>query len=96
VRLNDYLAVQTRDGKPTIVCRCDYAIGPATDNYKMHLTPTSSPVAKAGPHVNPFGIGDGRFILREFACPACHVLLDVEVVLQDEPPRWDLQPVPGT
>jgi acetone carboxylase gamma subunit len=42
--------------------------------------------------VNPYGVGEGRFALREYCCPSCLTLLDVEVALRDEPPRWDLQP----
>jgi N-methylhydantoinase B len=92
MRLNDYLAVQERDGLPVIECRCGHVIGPATENYKQHVLSKTVPLSKAGPHVNPYNVGEGRFALREYCCPGCLTLLDVEVALADEPPRWDLQP----
>jgi N-methylhydantoinase B len=92
MRLNDSLAVQDRDGRPVIACRCGHVIGPATENYKQHVISHTVPLSKAGPHVNPYNVGEGRFALREYCCPGCLTLLDVEVALADEPPRWDLQP----
>jgi acetone carboxylase gamma subunit len=92
MRLNDYLTLEERDGQYVIQCRCGHAIGPATENYKLHVICNVAPLSKAGPHVNPYGVGEGRFALREYCCPSCLTLLDVEVALRDEPPRWDLQP----
>jgi len=34
---------------------------------------------------------DGRFILREFFCPACVVLLETEMVQKGEPMIRDLE-----
>ena len=91
MKINEYLSVKEQDGQLATVCRCGYVIGPAGENYKTHLTPRVAPVRKAGPHVNPHAIGEGRFVLREFSCPACLTQLDVEVTLANEPPRWDVQ-----
>ena len=92
MRLNDYLALHEVEGRPVIQCRCGHVLGPATENYKLHALRNDAPLSKAGPHVNPYNVGDGRFELREYCCPACLTLLEVEVALCDEPPRWDLQP----
>ncbi len=92
MRLNDYLALGERDGEPVIECRCGHVLGPATENYKLHALCNRVPLSKAGPYVNPYNVGQGRFALREYCCPSCLTLLDVEVALADEPPRWDVQP----
>lgn len=92
MRLNDYLALAERDGQYVVQCRCGYVIGPATENYKLHVYRHVAPLSKAGPYVNPYNVGQGRFTLREYCCPGCLTLLDVEVALADEPPRWDFQP----
>jgi N-methylhydantoinase B len=92
MKLNEYLALQERDGEQVIQCRCGHVIGPATENYKLHVLCNAVPLSKAGPWVNPHNVGEGRFALREYCCPGCLTLLDVEVALADEPPRWDVQP----
>ena len=38
-----------------------------------------------GPDVNPKGIGGRRFELREFYCPGCFTLLEVEIARPDDP-----------
>ena len=93
MRLNDYLALEQRGGDYVIRCRCGHVLGPATENYKLHARRNDVPLSKAGPYVNPYNVGEGRFALREYCCPGCLTLLDVEVALADEPPRWDVQPV---
>jgi acetone carboxylase gamma subunit len=96
MRLNDYLSLEERDGQRVIQCHCGHVIGPASENYKLHVVCHNAPLQKAGRYVNPFNIGENRFTLREYVCPKCLTLLDVEVSLKEEPPRWDLQPaVPG-
>ena len=52
-----------------IVCRCGHNFGPATENYKLHALVREGPVQNAGPWVDPQGIGDDRFVCREFFCP---------------------------
>ena len=47
------------------------------------------PVQQAGPWVDPLGIGGDRFVCREFFCPGCVTLLDVEIAQRGEPILWD-------
>jgi acetone carboxylase gamma subunit len=91
LKLNDYLSIEDRPDGPYIVCRCGHPISRADENYKLKIPMRVVPLATAGPHVNPNDIGPGRFALREFTCPSCLTLLDVEVALRHEPPRWDVQ-----
>jgi hypothetical protein len=46
-------------------------------------------VQNAGPWVDPLGLGADRFVCREFFCPDCATLLDVEIAQRGEPILWD-------
>ena len=45
----------------------------------------------AGPWVDPHGIGKDLFVCREFFCPECATLLDVEIAQRGEPILWDVR-----
>lgn len=85
--INEYLRVVDA----IIRCCCGYQIGPASENYKQHALLRESPVQAAGPWVDPHNIGKGRFVCREFFCPGCARLLDVEIAQQGEPLLWDVR-----
>ena len=92
IRINEYLEVTESKGEKVIKCRCGHIIGPANENYKEHVLRSKDlPLSKAGPYVNPFNVG-GRFTYREFYCPQCITLLETEISLKGEPPKWDTQP----
>jgi N-methylhydantoinase B len=42
-------------------------------------------VQRIGPEVNPYRIGGERFELREFYCPGCFTLLEVEIARPANP-----------
>ena len=90
-RINEYLNVEGEGSESTIVCRCGYRIGPAGENYKEHVLMREGPVQQAGPWVDPMGIGGERFVCREFFCPGCARLLDVEIAQRGEPILWDVR-----
>jgi acetone carboxylase gamma subunit len=75
----------------TIQCRCGQQLGPATENYKLHTVVREGPVQNAGPWVDPHHIGKDRFVCREYFCPACATLLDVEIAQRGEPILWDVK-----
>ena len=52
---------------------------PCGENYKLHVLIREGPVQSAGPWVDPMHIGGDRFVCREFFCPGCVTLLDVEI-----------------
>ena len=43
------------------------------------------PVQRIGPDVNPHGWNGARFELREFYCPGCATLLEIEIARPDDP-----------
>jgi acetone carboxylase gamma subunit len=90
-RINEYLGVDGTGEAATIVCRCGHRIGPAAENYKEHALLREGPVQGAGPWVDPLHIGGDRFVCREFFCPGCVTLLDVEIAQRGEPLLWDVR-----
>ena len=90
-RLNEQIRIVGSGDEAVTVCRCGYRIGPAADNYKLHVLMREGPVQNAGPWVDPNGIGGDRFVCREFFCPACLTLLDVEIAQRGEPILWDVR-----
>lgn len=89
--INEYLSVVGRGAQAVTVCRCGHELGAASENYKQHALLREGPVQAAGPWVDPHNIGKDRFVCREFFCPGCLTLLDVEIAQSGEPLLWDVQ-----
>jgi N-methylhydantoinase B len=89
--INQTLRVVGSGAEAAIVCRCGHRLGPAAENYKLHALAREGPVQNAGPWVDPHGLGGGRFVCREFFCPGCGTLLDVEIAQRGEPILWDVR-----
>jgi acetone carboxylase gamma subunit len=89
--INESLSIVGEGAGAMIQCRCGHAIGPASENYKLHVLMREGPVQNAGPWVDPNRIGDDRFVCREFFCPGCATLLDVEIAQRGEPIVWDVR-----
>ena len=81
--LNAYLSVHA-DGHDTI-CRCevcDAELGKIVSGYKDVAHERRRPVSDLGVRVSG---ADEEFEVREYSCPSCGVLLDVEVAKIDDP-----------
>jgi acetone carboxylase gamma subunit len=90
-RINEYLEIVGTGPDAAIQCRCGHRLCAATENYKLHALLREGPVQSAGPWVDPEGIGGDTFVCREFFCPNCVTLLDVEVAQPHEPILWDVR-----
>ena len=90
-RISQYLAVVGRGSDAVVRCRCGHTIGPASENCKLHVPRREGPVQNAGPWVDPQHIGGDAFVCREFFCPECLTLLDVEIAQRGEPIVWDVR-----
>lgn len=90
-RINDHLTIEGSGPDAAIHCRCGERIAPASENYKAHVLLREGPVQNAGPWVDPNRVGGDRFVCREFFCPACVTLLDVEIAQRGEPFVWDVR-----
>lgn len=85
-RVNEYLRIDEIGGQKVIKCaKCQYAFCAATQNYKEHALMKESSPAEAG----TFYKDSKRFVFREFYCPQCATLFDVEVRLKGQPFLWD-------
>lgn len=89
LRFHEYL--EQRTGR--VACRCcDADLGPAEVNYKLHAVVRERTPAEAGVLVPPAELWiDRSVVLREFFCPGCAVLLDVEVALDGDEPLFDVK-----
>ena len=83
-RLSSNLYLDLVSGREMVHCRCGAVLGPGDRDPKSLLTVKRAELSKAGPKVNPYGIGAKRFFLREYYCPACRRLIETEVALREE------------
>ena len=84
-RVSENLALHDSPDGLRYVCRCGYALGPGTANFKELCRMQESPLQEAGPLVNPHAIGSARFVFRQFSCPGCLGLLETEVAMEGDP-----------
>jgi acetone carboxylase gamma subunit len=91
MRINEYLEVIGSGADAAIRCRCGHELCPATENYKLHALLREGPVQGAGPWVDPQRVGGDAFVCREFFCPGCVTLLDVEIAQPHELILWDVR-----
>jgi acetone carboxylase gamma subunit len=89
--INEYLRIVGRGAEAVTACRCGHEIAPASENYKGYVLLREGPVQTAGPWVDPNNVGNDRFVCREFFCPGCLTLLDVEIAQRGEPLLWDVR-----
>jgi N-methylhydantoinase B len=85
VRLSEALFYDSSREPAAYRCRCGHVLGPAERPYKELAAQARFPVQRIGPDVNPAGIGGERFELREFYCPGCFTLLEVEIARRGDP-----------
>jgi hypothetical protein len=83
-RLNESLFYDLR-GEPVVRCRCGHELGPASAGVKHLAAQAVFPVQRIGPEVNPTHWNGERFELREFYCPGCFTLVEIEIARPHEP-----------
>jgi acetone carboxylase gamma subunit len=75
-RVNPYLSIVSVDGQLYFSCRCRHLLGRTGKNYKEYCAWAEVSCSSAGPYTT----SAADFVLREFYCPGCFTLLDVEVI----------------
>ena len=95
VRILEALFIDLHEGRAVYRCRCGRFLGPAEIPYKHLAAEARFPVQRIGPEVNPQRIGGARFELREFYCPGCFTLLEVEIARPDDPVLDDARLAPA-
>jgi N-methylhydantoinase B len=87
-RLTEYLVV--RDGETKAG---DVVLGPASSNWKLGALVRDLPLTEANPNVrDPALHTDHAVGFRQYICPQTGRLLGTEVVVDNEPPKWDVRP----
>jgi N-methylhydantoinase B len=85
VRLTEALFYDRSVDPVVYRCRCGHSLGPVSVPYKELAAQARFPVQRIGPEINPYRIGGDRFELREFYCPGCFTLLEVEIARPTNP-----------
>lgn len=70
--------VVTEKGKEFKCRRCGYELGPAADGYRKRSLKVERPLSYAQPAI--LSPKTQRYLLREYCCPKCGVLFEVEQV----------------
>jgi acetone carboxylase, gamma subunit len=86
--------VETEDGRRLVKCECGHEFCEVTSNWKLsalvHVRDTEAKIAELYP---PMMGSDPEWMnLREFICPGCATLLEVEAVPPGYPVVFDFQP----
>ncbi len=90
-KINEDLEIVAEGALQVVRCRCGHVLGPASRNYKEYALKKESALKEAGPFVNPYDLGGGKFVFRQFCCPGCATLLGTEIAQKGEPFLWDIQ-----
>jgi N-methylhydantoinase B len=84
VRLSEALYYDIAGPSPKYRCRCGHVLGAAEASFKHLAAMARFPVQHVGPEVDPYHVGKGRYEAREFYCPGCWTLLNVEIAQPDD------------
>lgn len=85
-RLTEYLKVTELEDQKVVGCqKCRHIFGPLNKNPKEEAVVKELPMVKRGTLLRE----SKRFVLREFYCPGCGIMFDVEVSLKNSPYVWD-------
>ncbi len=84
-RVLEYLESAEVDDQRVYRClKCRHVLGPATEDYKTLALRYDGPISEGEPaHLAP---QEDRFVLRQYFCPNCAVLFEVDMVPREEPP----------
>lgn len=86
VRVLECLEV-TGDKEKVYRClKCGTQLGSAREDYKDYASKRTVPISKAQPQfLASYAAEKDRFVMREYYCPNCAVMFEVDMVAKDEP-----------
>jgi N-methylhydantoinase B len=94
LRFHETLDLVAEGSSARVRCRrCGHDLGPATENYKRYTLRRDRVLAELAGGPLPDG-GPDLGVLREYACPGCATLLQVDVwcpALGGDEDLWDIQ-----
>ena len=82
MRVSESLEIVEAGGKRQFGCaKCGYVLCSVTENFKTYALKYDSPQSKAEPsYLTPSDL----FVLREYYCPKCGVLFEVDLLPKGE------------
>ena len=86
-RLLEYLETDEVNGELKYKCtRCGFILGFAREDYKNFVAKRSVPISRAQPaYLADYAAKSDTFVIREYYCPECGVMFEVDMVRKDEP-----------
>lgn len=86
-RIFEYLEIAGESAEPAYRClKCGHVLGPAKADYKDFAKNRTVPIWKNEPsHLSSFSRNSGTFVMKEYYCPQCAVMFEVDVVQNNEP-----------
>jgi acetone carboxylase gamma subunit len=78
------LKVMQKNGKRMFVCECGCVLCPVTDNFKVHVLKRDRPLTEMQP-TRFSGRASTQFVMREYVCPKCGGLFEVDLMPRDKP-----------
>ena len=69
--------------------KCGYVLGPAEEDYKTFALKNSAPLSKCQPSHLYSNID--QYVLREYYCPGCGVMFEVDMVAKEEQQIWSVR-----
>lgn len=83
MRIFESLEVAEVEGKQVFKCaECGYVLGAVTENYKVNTLKHDIPASKGQP---AYLTASDLFIMREYYCPGCGEMFEVDVLVKDKP-----------
>jgi len=86
-RLLEYLEVSNTPGEYVYRClKCGHVLGSATEDYKNFSKKRTVPIWFKEPEfLGRFAKQSDTFVIREYYCPKCAVMFEVDMVQKEEP-----------
>ena len=85
-RVLEYLEIVGDKEKVYRCLKCGNLLGSAEKDYKNFALKRTVPISKAQPvFLASYAMKSNTFVMREYYCPCCAVLFEVDMVQKDEP-----------
>jgi acetone carboxylase gamma subunit len=86
-RLLEYLEAKDVEGNMFYACtKCGHELGSIKEDYKQLASHRTVPISKAQPaFLASYAVKSNTFVMREYYCPECGVMFEVDMVKKDEP-----------
>jgi acetone carboxylase gamma subunit len=86
VRILEYLEVEGDKERVYKCLKCGVVLGSAKESYKDYAMKRTVPISKAQPaYLASYSAKRNTFVMREYYCPNCAVMFEVDMVAKDEP-----------